>query len=130
MKVLTFLARWFLGGLFVVFGLIFFLPVTMPAPEGKAGEFIGALAAVGYLLTTVKILEILCGALLLIGRFVPLALVLLAPIIVNIVLFHIFLTPPETWPMGLAILGAELFLLWRYRAAYRPLFQAQAELAG
>ena len=130
MKILTFVARFVLGAVFLIFGLNFFLQfLPMPTPEGKAGQFMGALMSSGYLLQTTKVVEILSGVLLFANRYVPLALVLLAPIIVNIVLFHVFLTPPATWALALGILAAELFLMWRYRAAYGPLFVPKAVAA-
>ena len=67
-------------------------------------------------------LQVIGGALLLIGRFVPLGLVLLGPVIVNILLFHAFLMPEGIAP-GLVVATLFLFLLWRYREAFIPLFR-------
>lgn len=119
-------ARVFLGLIFVVFGINYFVPM-LPAGElsPAAGSFMAALAATGYLLPVEKTIEIAAGVLLLSGRFVPLALVLLAPIVVNIVLFHGFLDPGNL-PMAVVVLGLEVFLAWSYRAAFRGLLQARA----
>lgn len=119
-------ARLLLGVIFFVFGLNGFLGF-LPSPplEGEAAVFIGGLATAGYMFPLVKGIEVLVGVALLAGRFVPLALVLLAPITVNIFLFHAVLSPGLGLP--LFIVGAQLFLAWFHRDAYRPLLHAQAE---
>jgi len=92
MKIVTLIARLLLGLIVVVFGLNGFLNFLNmgPLPSGFAGQFIIALAASHYL-WVVAGLQVAGGVLLLINRFVPLALVLLGPIIVNILLYHVFL---------------------------------------
>ncbi|HSE33177.1 MAG TPA: hypothetical protein VLA93_16500 [Pyrinomonadaceae bacterium] len=94
MKILTLIARLLLGLVFVFFGLNgFFNFLDMgPMPTGLAGQFIGALAQSHYF-WVVAALQVVGGALLLINRFVPLGLVLLGPVIVNILLYHVFLNP-------------------------------------
>jgi hypothetical protein len=72
----------------------------------------------------IKGTEVIVGALLLTNRFVPLALVLLAPVIVNIVLFHAFLAP-EGIAMAIVLVALQLFLAWTHRRAYRPLLAAR-----
>lgn len=118
-------ARILLGLVFFVFGLNGFIGF-LPAPPlpGPAGAFIGALVGSGYVMTVVKGIEVLAGAALLLNRFVPLALTVLAPIIVNIVLFHVILTPPN--PVAFAVLGLELYLAWAYRDAFAGVLQARA----
>ena len=122
MKILTIIARSLLGLVFVVFGLNGFLQfIPAPPPQGLAGDFVKALFMSHYFYA-VAVLQIAGGALLLLGRFVPLGLTLLGPVIVNILLFHIFLDPA-----GLAVavvVGAlALFLLWAYRAAFSGLIK-------
>src|SRR5262245_32177309 len=97
MKVATAIARYLLGIVFFVVGLDGFLGlIPLPPLPPSALEFIQAMQQTGYLFYLVKGTEFVAGALLLSGRFVPLALVVLSPVIVNIVLFHAFLnTPPE-----------------------------------
>ncbi|HEY3026982.1 MAG TPA: hypothetical protein VGJ55_12605 [Pyrinomonadaceae bacterium] len=92
MKVVTLIARLLLGLIFVVFGLNgFFNFLNMgPMPTGLAGQFIGALALSHYL-WVVAALQVAGGALLLVNRYVPLGLVLLGPVIVNILCYHVFL---------------------------------------
>ena len=68
------------------------------------------------------------GLLLLSGRFVPLALVLLSPVLVNIVLFHASLNEPKEVIPPLIFLAVHLFLVWQYRASYTTLFSAKAML--
>jgi uncharacterized membrane protein YphA (DoxX/SURF4 family) len=114
-------ARVLLGAVFLVFGLngfFHFLPQP-PAPP-RAMAFAGALAASGYLFPLLKATEVVAGALLLLG-FVPIALTLLAPIVVNIVAFHAFLAPGNYAVVGL-VLGAEVYLAVVHRAAFAPLF--------
>jgi uncharacterized membrane protein YphA (DoxX/SURF4 family) len=94
MKIVTLIVRVLLGLAFVVFGLNGFLNFLNigPVPTGLAGQFIGALFLSHYY-WAIAALQILGGALLLVNRFVPLALVLLGPVIVNILLYHVFLNP-------------------------------------
>jgi len=94
MRIVIWIARLLLGLIFVVFGLNGFLNFLSmgPMPAGLAGQFIGALFLSHYF-WVVAALQIVGGVLLLLNRFVPLALVLLGPIIVNILLYHLFLNP-------------------------------------
>lgn len=113
------IARTGLGLVFFVFGLdgfVHFVPPPDPAsiPPG-ALAFGKAMAETGYLFQLVKGTEVLAGALLLANRFVPLSLVLLAPVIVNIVLVHALLAPSGL-ALALVILCLELYLAWCYRA--------------
>jgi len=118
-------ARLFLGAIFLVFGLNFFFHfLPMPAPPPRAAAFAGALFASGYLFPLLKGIEVVAGLLLLSGRFVTLTLAVLAPIVVNIVGFHLFLAPAGL-PVPLAVLAAELYLAWTYRAAYAPMLRAR-----
>jgi putative oxidoreductase len=92
MKIVTLIARLLLGLTFVVLGLNGFLNFLNmgPLPSGFAGQFIIALVASHYL-WVIAGLQVAGGVLLLVNRFVPLALVLLGPVIVNIILYHVFL---------------------------------------
>ena len=87
--------------------------------------FLTAMMATGYLLPLVAGTQVIAGALLLANRFVPLALVLLAPVIVNIVAFHLFLEPSGL-VIALVVLALEAFLFWMYRPAFRALLTAHA----
>jgi uncharacterized membrane protein YphA (DoxX/SURF4 family) len=117
------IARFLMGLMFFVFGLNGFLhfipePKT-PMPEGAA-SFAGALMKTGYMFPLVMGTQLLVGILLLLNCFVPLALALIAPIIVGIITFHIFLAPSGIAP-GAVILLLELYLAWSYRQAFRPM---------
>src|SRR2546422_7318715 len=91
MKILTILARSLLGLIFVVFGLNAFLHfLNMPPPQGLAGDFVKALF-VSHYFYVVAVFQVAGGALCLLGRFVPLGLTLLGPVIVNILFFHLLL---------------------------------------
>jgi putative oxidoreductase len=107
MKILTLIARILLGLVFVVFGLNGFLNFLSmgPMPTGLAGQFMGALFLSHYY-WVVAALQIAGGALLLANRFVPLALVLLGPVIVNIICYHVFLNPSGAVP------AAVVTVLW------------------
>jgi len=122
MKTLIIIARSLLGLVFVVFGLNAFLQfIPAPPPQGLAGDFTKALF-VSHYFYVVAVLQLAGGALLLLGRFVPLGLTLLGPVIVNILLFHIFLQP-NGLPMALVVAAFALFLLWAHRQAFRGLVQ-------
>ena len=122
MKIVTIIARSLLGLIFVVFGLNAFLQfIPMPPPQGLAGDFSKALF-VSHYFDVVAVLQIAGGALLLLGRFVPLGLTLLGPVIVNILLFHIFLQPTGL-PLAVVVSALELFLLWAYRGAFSGLIK-------
>ena len=89
MKILNKVSRFLLGLIFLIFGLNGFLHfIPMPPPSGVAGQFFGALFVSNYLVPIFG-LQVISGALLLVNRFVPLALTILAAIIVNILLFHV-----------------------------------------
>lgn len=120
-------ARFTLGAIFFVFGLNGFIGF-LPAPplEGPAATFIGGLAASGYMFPWIKGTEVLVGLSLLTNRFVPLALVILAPISLNILLFHAILAPSLGLP--LLILAAQLLLAWVHRDAYREVLRARSNL--
>lgn len=120
--------RYLLGLIFFVFGLngfLHFLP--QPPMEGAAGAFIGALVASGYMFPVVKAVETVVGLMLLSNRFVPLALTLLAPISINIFLFHTLLTPPN--PIAFLVLIGNVYLGWAYRDAFRPMLAMSAKPA-
>src|SRR3954454_5902053 len=107
MKIVILIARLLLGLVFVVFGLNGFLNFLSmgPMPTGLAGQFMGALFLSHYY-WVVAALQIAGGALLLSNRFVPLGLVLLGPVIVNIICYHVFLNPNG------APLAAVVAVLW------------------
>jgi hypothetical protein len=121
MKIAIIIVRVLMGLMFLVFGLNGFL-TFMPAPKDMPADLMTVLESLtkaGYM-TVVSGTQLLVGVLLLINRFVPLALALLAPIIVGIITYHIALAPSTIGP-GIVVLVMELFLAWAYRKAFRPM---------
>ena len=123
MKYVIVIVRVLLGLTFVVFGSNAFLHfLGNPELQGQAGAFITALMSSGYM-HVIAVLQVLGGLCLLLGaRFVPLGLTLLGPVIVNIVLFHIFLEPHGI-PIAIITAVLALFLLWIYRFKFPAIFQ-------
>ena len=121
MKVATIIARILLGLVFVVFGsnaFLHFIPMP-PQKPSLATDFSKALMESHYIYV-VGCFQVLGGLLLLIGRYVPLGLTLLGPVIVNILLFHIFLDTTGL-PMAIVVAVLALFLLWRHRTNFAGL---------
>jgi putative oxidoreductase len=119
MKVATIIVRILLGLIFIVFGsntFLHFIPMG-PPPQGLAGEYLHVFVASGHVYV-IGALQAICGILLLIGRFVPLGLTILAAIIFNIWLFHILVAPANFAP-AIVVTVLELFLVWRYRDAFK-----------
>lgn len=123
MKYAIIIVRVLLGLMFTVFGSNAFLHfMKMPELPGQAGAFIGALVSSGYIYV-IGALQVLGGLCLLIGnRFVPIGLTLLGPVIVNIVLYHIFLEPSGL-AMAIIISILAFFLLWIYRYKFPAIFR-------
>lgn len=121
------IGRVLLGLPMVVFGLNGFFnfippPPTPLAPGAEA--FSLALIASGYMMPLIGATQLISGLLLLANRFVPLALLLLAPFFVNSLAFHLVLEPTGLVP-ALVFSALELSLAWVYRRAYAPLFRAR-----
>ena len=125
MKIATNIARIVLGLLFTVFGLNGFLHfIKMAPPTGQlAGQYMGALFLSHYLVV-VFLLQLIGGVLLLVNRYVPLALVLLGPVVVNIVLFHSTMAP-EGLPMALLATLLWVVVFAGVHKAFAPIFQAK-----
>ncbi|HWE86138.1 MAG TPA: DoxX family membrane protein [Terracidiphilus sp.] len=125
MKIAALIARILLGLVFLVFGLNKFYPFIPQGslPPGVAGQFMGALFASHYIVA-VGAFEAVGGLLLLIGRYVPLALCLLAPVIVNILLTGILLTRVAL-PFGIVLPILWFLVYYRVRSAFAGIFQAR-----
>lgn len=128
MKILILVFRILLGLTFFASGLadILRLMSSKGMPPGDAQEFTNLLINHNYM-TFVGLLMLIAGLLLLVGRYVPLALVILGPILVNILLFHALFMPRGAIP-GLIATVLELFLIWAYRLSFRGLFDAAPEV--
>ena len=122
MKIVTLVARLLLGLIFLVFGLNGFLNFLSmgPMPSGLAGQFVIALAQSHYF-WVVAALQIAGGALLLVNRFVPLGLVLLGPVIVNIVLYHLFLNLSGI-VMAIVVVALWLIVFYGHRQYFSGIF--------
>src|SRR5258706_5810920 len=126
MRIVTTIARYLAGVIFLVFGLNGFLNfIPLPPPEGIAGQFMGALYASHYLWVIFGF-QLVAGVLLLVNRYVPLAVAMLAPVIVNILSFHALMAPSGL-PLALfvAVLWAVIFV--DVRRAFAGLFQSRVE---
>ncbi|TDP60279.1 DoxX family membrane protein [Flavobacterium dankookense] len=118
----TKIARIVLGLMLLVFGankFLYFIP--MEAPTGSAGEFMNSLNTTGYIFPVVGILEVIIGVMLLLKKWVAFALILLAPISINILLFHLFLDIPGLL-FALLIVVINSILIYKHWQQYKPLF--------
>ena len=121
-------ARVVLGLIYFVFGLNFFLhfiPTPQAAMSAQAEAFTSGLFQSGFFFPFLKSVEVIFGALLLVGLFVPVSLVILMPVSINILLFHAALAP-DNIIMSVVIIVLHLFLAWAYRDSYKSLFVAKA----
>ena len=124
MKIAALIARNLLGLMFLVFGLNGFLRfIPQPPPTGLALQYFSVMSA-SHIMVAVFLLQIAGGALLLLNRFVPLALVLLGPIIANILLYHALISPKTAAP-GLLALTLFLIVLYAVRPAFAGIFAAR-----
>src|SRR5712672_1666023 len=126
MRIVSAIARYLMGVIFLVFGLNGFLHfIPLPPPSGVAGQFMGALF-VSHYLTLIFGVQVIAAVLLLANRFVPLALAILAPVIVNILSFHALMSPSGL-PLALfvAVLWALIFV--DVRSAFAPLVQPRLQ---
>jgi len=124
MKIASTIARVLLGLIFAVFGLNGFLHfIPMPPPTGLAGQYMGALY-MSHHLVVIFAVQLVSGVLLLANRFVPLALALLAPMLVNILMFHLLMAAPGL-PLALFTALLWLILFVHKRAAFAGIFAAR-----
>ena len=129
MKYAVLVARLLMGLIFLVFGANHIVPfLPMPPMAGDAGTFATILAVHKYF-AVIGLLEVIAGLLLLVGRFVPLALTVLGPIIVNILLFSALIAHGGlAIPVLVALL--EVFLIFVYRLSFMGIFSAGPEVVG
>jgi uncharacterized membrane protein YphA (DoxX/SURF4 family) len=123
MKIVVLIARILLGLIFVVFGLNGFLQFIPPQPiPPQAGQFAGLLFTTHYYIV-IFALQFIGGVLLLVGRYIALGLVILAPIIVNILLFHIHMAPSAIGP-GLLVTVLWFVVFSVHRESFRGILSA------
>jgi uncharacterized membrane protein YphA (DoxX/SURF4 family) len=128
MKIAVIIVRVLMGLLFLFASITFFLfyfNLTPPPPmEGPVKTFSDGLAASVYFFPLLKVTELLCGLAFVSGRYVALACVVIAPVIVNILFVHIFLDRSGL-PIAIALVLANIFLAYAHWDKYRPLLAAK-----
>jgi|SRR5689334_9176498 len=127
MKKATIICRIVPGFIYLVFGLDYFLHFIPYEPHhtGRVAAFKAGLIGVGYFYPMIKSIQIVGGIALLINRYAPFFAVVLFPISVNVFLYHTILVP-SGWPMGVLLLGPNLFLGYAYRKYYSGVFVKKA----
>ena len=126
MKTTSIVARYLAGAIFLVMGLNGFLHfIPFPPPAGIAGQFMGALY-VSHYLWVIFAFQVIAGVLLLVNRYVPLAVAMLAPVIVNILVFHALMAPSGL-PMALFVAALWTVIFINVRPAFSGLFQSRLQ---
>jgi putative oxidoreductase len=126
MRTVSAIARYLAGVIFLVFGLNGFLNfIPLPPPEGVAAQFMGALF-VSHYLTVIFAVQVIAAVLLLVNRYVPLALAGLAPVIVNILCFHALMAPSGL-PLALFVALLWVVMFVDVRPAFAGLFQSRSQ---
>ena len=124
MKIATIIVRSLMGLLFLLASITYLFKLITPPPlTGSMKTFNDGLQASVYLMPTVKVIELICGLAFLSGRFVPLATVLIAPIIVNILGVSAFLSR-EGLPVAIFLVLANAFLAYQYRERFAALLRS------
>ena len=124
MRTVSTMAQYLAGVIFLVFGLNGFLHfIPFPPPSGVAGQFMGALF-VSHYLTVIFAVQVISAVLLLVNRYVPLALAALAPVIVNILCFHALMAPSGL-PLALFVAVLWVLAFVDVKPAFAELFQAR-----
>jgi putative oxidoreductase len=128
MKIAILISRFLLGMGFIIFGLNILHPfmTSPPPPEGSSAAQFVAVMVPSHWIALVGVLQLLGGLLLVIGRTAPLGLVVLGPILVNILAFHIFLQGGQGIAPGLVFSVLEIFLIYAYRRHFRAFVTANA----
>ena len=126
MRIVSAIARYLAGAIFLVFGLNGFLHfIPLPPPSGVAGQFMGALY-VSHFLWVIFAFQVIPGVLLLVNRYVPLALAVLAPVIVNILCFHALMAPSGL-PLAIVVAVLWVLIFVDVRPAFAGLFQSRLQ---
>ena len=127
MRTVSTIARYLAGVIFLVFGLNGFLHfIPMPPPGGMAGQYMRALYASHYLWVIFAV-QVIAGVLLLVNRYVPLAVAVLAPVIVNILCFHVLMAPSGL-PLALFVAVLWVLIFVDVRPAFAALFQSRLQV--
>ena len=127
MKIASTIARYLLGLIFLVFGLNGFLHfIPMPPPKGLAAQQFGGAIFMSHYWVVIFGIQVIGAVLLLVNRFVPLALALLGPVIVNILFFHVFMAP-EGLLTALVTVALWLVVFYSVRRAFSGVFLMKGE---
>jgi len=129
MKIAVIIVRTLIGLIFLIASITYFLNLAPPPAEsaGNTKVFMDGLAASKYIMPVAKVFELLCGLAFVSGRFVPLATVVIFPIVLNILLINA-LHLPEGLPVGIALFVGILFLAYAHRESFKPLLTAKYEI--
>jgi putative oxidoreductase len=123
MKITVTIVRVLMGLLYIFSSVVvLFKLVEQPVLTGDVKVFMDGVAATGYLMTLIKVVELICGVALVAGVFVPLTTIIIFPISLNIFLYHLSIAP-EGAPVGIILLLMNLFVAYYYRKNYEPLFR-------
>jgi uncharacterized membrane protein YphA (DoxX/SURF4 family) len=125
MKIAVLIVRILFGLLYAFFAAVVLFHINLgeqPEMTGNAKTFMDGMMASGYLLPLIKITELVCGLALIIGIFAPLATVIIFPISLNILCYHVFVGHDD-YGMAIIILLANLFLAYAYRDTYKPMLK-------
>jgi uncharacterized membrane protein YphA (DoxX/SURF4 family) len=125
MKITVIIVRVLMGLLFLFASIVYFLNL-FPQPEltGNTKTFMDGVSATRYLMPLIKITELLCGIAFVSGYLVPLGTIVIAPIVVNIFLFHAFVDT-QGLPVGVFLVLANIFLAYAYWDKFKPLLEAK-----
>ncbi len=125
MKIAMIIVRTLMGLLFVAASIVvIFNLVPKPELTGAVKTFNEGMEAAPYFMTLLKVTELLCGLAFVSGRFVPLATVIIAPVIINIFLFHLFLDQSGL-PVAIFLVAANIFVAYYYRKSYAGILAAK-----
>lgn len=125
MKILIIIVRTLMGLLFLFASIaVLFNLVPQPEQTGNVKLFMEGIVATGYLLPFIKITELVCGLAFVTGYFVPLAAVVIAPVILNIFFFHLYVDQ-SGMPVAIFLLAANLLLGYAHWEKFKPLFKAR-----
>ena len=129
MKTTTMISRILLGFIYLVFGMDYFLHFIpyQPNHTGRVAAFKAALTGAGYFYPMIKSIQIIGGISLLVNRYAPFSAVVVFPISLNVLLYHIILVP-SGWLMGVFLILPNLFLGFAYRKYYSGMFVSKPVL--
>lgn len=123
MKIASTIIRFLLGFMFLFASVVvLFKLMPQPEPTGQVKVFMDGISATGYLMTLIKVTELICAIAFISGFFVPLAAVVIFPVIVNIFMFHLCMVPSGL-PLAILLLIGDLFLAYYYRERYQSMLK-------